>query len=63
MAALLQEGLNSFAGLSHRNLESVIGVAAEERCSPPFLLYADDGQTNLKRCNKMTLNHFLFYGN
>jgi hypothetical protein len=47
MAELLEEGL-SFAGLTHRNLESVIGVAAEER-SPPFLLYTDDGQTNLKR--------------
>jgi hypothetical protein len=46
---LLQEGL-SFAGLSHhrRNLEFVIGVAVEERSST-LLLYADDGQTNLKR--------------
>ncbi|XP_075238654.1 tyrosine-protein kinase Dnt [Lycorma delicatula] len=47
VSLLLQEGMTLY-GLSHKNILSVLGVSIEDHTAP-FLIYPNQGFTNLKR--------------
>ena len=47
LSMMLQESLN-FHGLSHRNISCITALCQSES-TPPLLVYANDGYTNLKR--------------